>query len=175
MADNQKPRVEQKWIEQELEQSLRRVAAPDALWDRLQRPEPARSRVQARFMALATVPVVMLVALLGLHTRSGPAVQFRSSDPVEVQAWVKSKTGLDVPMHGAKLAGASLVPGGVSGAAVEITYRGDGAMKLMVSAGRAATGKIPAGLQWTAGGLNYQLACADQQDLKACALCHVGG
>ena len=105
MAENQNG-----WIERELEQSLRRVAAPEELWDRLQSPQPVRSRVQTRFMALATAPVVMLVALLGSHSANVPPVQFRSSDAREVQAWVKARTGLDVPMHAGNLAGASIGP-----------------------------------------------------------------
>lgn len=169
MAENQ-----DRWIERELEQSLRRVAAPEELWDRLQSPQPVRSRVQTRFMALATVPVVMLVALIGSHSSNVPAVQFRSSNPVAVQAWVKAKTGLDVPMHEARLAGANVTSAG----AAEIAYRGAGSMTLLVST-EAATQPRSAGnptvLSWSASGLTYQLACAEQQDLKACALCHIGG
>ena len=57
------PETNRKWIEQELERSLRRVSAPDELWDRIQSPQRSRVRVRTRFMALATVPVVMFVAL----------------------------------------------------------------------------------------------------------------
>ena len=165
MAENQ-----DRWIERELERSLRRVAAPEELWDRLQSPQPVRSRVQTRFMALATVPVVMLVALLGSHSANVPAVQFRSNDAQAIEAWVKARTGLDVPMHSGKLAGASVVHGGVA----EIAYRGEGGMKLMVSA-EPAFSRNANGFSWTTGGLVYQLSSAEQQDLKACALCHVRG
>lgn len=165
MAENQ-----DRWIERELEQSLRRVAAPEELWNRLQSPQPVRSRVQTRFMALATVPVVMLVALLGSHSANVPSVQFHSNDAQEIQAWVKIRTGLDVPMHAGKLAGASVLSGG----AAEIAYRGEGRMTLMVSAG-SATARNANVFSWTAGGLTYQLASAEQQDLKACALCHIRG
>ena len=158
------------WMERELEQSLRRVAAPEELWDRFQSGQPARTRVHSRFMALAaTVPVAMLAALIGSHSKSVPGVQFRSSDPVEIQAWVKSRTGFDVPMHSAPLAGASVAPG----RGVEIAYRGQGSMRLLVSEAAA----VPANsniLSWTRGGLTFQLASAEQQDLKSCALCHVG-
>jgi len=166
MAENQ-----DRWIERELEQSLRRVAAPEELWDRLQSPQPVRSRVQTRFMALATAPVVMLVALLGSHSANAPSVQFRSSDAREIQAWVKARTGLDVPMHAGNLAGASVLPG----SAAEIAYRGAGNMTLLVSLEAASTARNANVLSWSTRGLTFQLACAEQQDLKACALCHVGG
>jgi hypothetical protein len=166
MAENQ-----DRWIEQELERALRRVAAPEQLWDRIQSPEPVRSRVHTRFMALATVPMVMLVALIGSHTRNVPAVQFRSSDPAAIQAWVKSGTGLEVPMHAGKLAGASIV----SARTAEIAYRGEGNMTLLVSARAAQSPRNSNVFSWTANGLTYQLACAEQQDLKTCALCHIGG
>ena len=166
MAENQT-----QWIEQELERSLRRVAAPEQLWDRIQSPRAVRSRVHTRFMALATVPAMMLVALIGSHTRPVPAVQFRSSDPAAIQTWLKTSAGLDVPMHSGRLAGASVVSAGTA----KIAYRGEGNMTLLVSAQAALGARNSNRLSWTANGLTYQLACAEQQDLKACALCHVGG
>ena len=166
MAENQN-----RWIEQELERSLRRVAAPEQLWDRVQSPQPVRSRVQTRFMALATVPVVMLVALIGSHSKNVPAVQFRSNDPAAIEAWIKAGAGVDVPLHAGKLAGASVV----SASAAEVVYRGEGSVTLRVSTGTRSVEKSPNVLAWMSGGLTYQLACAEQQDLKACALCHIGG
>ena len=166
MAENQ-----DRWIKQELERSLRRVAAPEQLWDRIQSPQLVRSRTQTRFMALATVPMVMLVALIGSHTRNVPAVQFRSSDPAAIQAWIKAGTGLDVPMHAGKLAGASIV----SARTAEIAYRGEGNMTLLVSTRTAQAPRNANMLTWTANGLTYQIACAEQQDMKACTMCHVGG
>jgi hypothetical protein len=166
MAENQT-----QWIEQELERSLRRVAAPEQLWNCIQSPQPVRSRVQTRFMALATVPAVMLVALIGAHTRQVPAVQFRSSDPAAIQAWLRTSAGLEVPMHAGKLAGASVVSAGTA----KIAYRGQGNMTLLVSVQTGLGARNSSRLSWTANGLTYQLACAEQQDLKACALCHIGG
>lgn len=166
MAENQ-----DRWIEQELERSLRRVNAPEQLWDRIQTPQPVRSRVHTRFMALATVPMVMLVALIGSHTRNVPVVQYRSNDPVAIQAWIKASTGLDVPMHAGRLAGASIV----SARTAEIAYRGEGNMTLLVSTQAPQAPRNSNRLSWTANGLTYQLACAEQHDMKACALCHIGG
>ncbi len=171
-----KPESQKRWIEQELEQSLRRVAAPEELWDRLQGPKPGPARVRTRFMAWAAVPLVMplvmLIAVFAPHTRNEPGLQFRSSDPAEIRAWVRANTSLDVPMHAGNLAGANAIsPDGA-----EIAYRvGDRNMSLLVSAGPVLPDKSPRHISWTAGGKTYLLACAEPRDLKACALCHVGG
>ena len=159
------------WIERELEQSLRRVAAPGELWDRVHRAEHPRARSSSRFVAWATVPVLMVAALLGTHTRNNSAVQFRSSDPVEVRAWVRANAGIDVPLHDGNLAGARLLG---PGAAV-IAYRVQGRdLSLVVSSRRAVPPK-GASISWKTGGQAYLLACSEPQYLKSCTLCHVGG
>jgi len=167
-----KPETSKQWIEQELEQSLRRVAAPQDLWDRIHSSQQPRIRVRTRFMAWATVPVVMLVALWGSHPRSNAAIQFRSSDPGEIRAWVRANADLDVPLHDGNLAGASIV----SPRTVEIAYRTGGhEMSLFVSDAAAPVRAAVGTISWSAGGQAYLLACAEPQYLKSCALCHVGG
>jgi hypothetical protein len=167
-----KSETQKQWMEQELERSLRRVAAPEELWDRLQHPGQQPARVRTRFMAWATVPVVMLVALWTPHARNTAPLQLHSSDPVEVQAWVRANTSLDVPLHAGNLAGANAV----SAQTAEIEYRVDGRkMSLLVSSEPVFSERKVAHISWTAEGKTYLLACAEPQDLKACALCHVGG
>ena len=166
------PETNRKWIEQELERSLRRVSAPDELWDRIQSPQRSRVRVRTRFMALATVPVVMFVALLGSHQSSNPAIQFRSSDASEIRAWVRANADLDVPLHDGNLAGASMV----APHTVEIAYNAGGhKVSLLVSNTPERDRRASASISWSAGGQTYFLACAEPQYLRACALCHVGG
>lgn len=166
------PKTHKHWLEQELEQSLRRVSAPQELWDRIQSPQQTPARVRTRFMAWATLPVVMFVAFWGAHSRNNPATQFRSSDPVEIQAWVRANTGLDVPLHSGHLAGAKLVSTGTA----EISYRLAGHdATLLISNAPVAIRRNGASVSWTTAGLTYQLACAEPQDFKTCVMCHVGG
>jgi hypothetical protein len=165
------PKTRKHWLEDELEQSLRRVSAPEELWDRVQSPQQAPTRVRTRFMAWASVPVVMFVALWGSHSRNNPAIQFRSSDPVEIQAWVRANTGLDVPLHGGYLAGAKLASTGTA----EIAYRIAGHDATLRVSNAPASARRNRTVSWTSAGQNYQLACAEPQDFKACVMCHVGG
>ena len=160
------------WMEEELERSLRRVSAPEELWDRIQSPQHVRARVRTRFMAWATVPVLMFAALWGSHSRNNPSVQFHSSDPAEIRAWVKANAGLDVPLHAGNLAGAKVV----SARTAEIAYKVAGRdVSLLVSDARTSVRRNGRSVSWMSGGQTYLLACAEPQDFKACVMCHVGG
>ena len=164
--------TERHWMEEELERSLRRVSAPEELWERIESPQKTRARVRTRFMAWASVPAVMLVALWGSHPRNDPAIQFRSSDPAEIRAWVNANSGLDVPLHAGHLAGASIL----SARKAEIVYRfGSRDVSLFVSSVLTSVRRDEKTTSWMAGGQAYLLACAEPEDLKACLLCHVGG
>lgn len=166
------PESRKQWMEEELEQSLRRVTAPQDLWDRIHSSQQPRLRVRTRFMAWATVPVVMLVALWGSHPRSNGAIQFHSSDPAEIRAWVRTNADLDVPLHDGNLAGARIV----APHTVEIAYRAGGHdVSLLVSNTLTPDRRSGASISWMAGGQAYLLACAEPQYLKSCTLCHVGG
>ncbi len=167
-----KRETDKRWIEQELERSLRQVSAPEELWERIQSPLPERARIRTRFMAWATVPVVMFVALLGSHPRSKPANQFDSHDPAEIRAWVQANTGLDVPLHDGNLAGANVI----SAHTARIAYRISGRnVSLLVSDAAPSVRRDTKSISWTAGGQTYLLACDEPQDLKTCVMCHVGG
>ncbi|HTS47482.1 MAG TPA: hypothetical protein VMH05_06035 [Bryobacteraceae bacterium] len=167
-----KPETHKQWIEEELERSLRRVSAPEELWDRVQSPQQARARLRTRFMAWAAVPMLMFVAVWGTHSRNNPAIQLHSSDPAEIRSWVKANTGLDVPLHAGNLAGAKVV----SSHTAEIAYRVAGRdVSLVVSDARPSARRNGRSVSWMSGGQTYLLACAEPQDFKACVMCHVGG
>jgi len=167
-----KPETHRQWMEEELERSLRRVSAPEELWDRIQNPQPARGHVRTRFMAWAAVPALMFVAVWGTHSRNNPAIQFHSSDPAEIRAWVRANAGLDVPLHAGNLAGAKVV----SPHTAEIAYRVAGRdVSLLVSNARTSVQRNGRSVSWMTGGQTYLLARAEPQDFKACVMCHVGG
>ncbi len=167
-----KPETHKNWMEEELERSLRRVSAPQELWDRIQSPQHARASARTRFMAWAAVPMLMFVAVWGTHSRNNPATQLHSSDPAEIRAWVKANAGLDVPLHAGNLAGAKVV----SARTAEIAYRVAGRdVSLLVSESPASVRRNGRAVSWMTGGQTYLLACAEPQDFKACVMCHVGG
>jgi hypothetical protein len=125
------------------------------------------------------------MALLGLAHE--PEMEFRSADPAEMGAWVKTQTGLDIPWrnpsNSVRLIGAHVV---TRGAAVEIVYRaGERKSALVVSKGGFTLasdrhwGFNPElyrnlkTVSWVAGGQVYTLACAVPGDLQfACRICH---
>ncbi len=166
--------VEKTWMEAALERRLSPVAAPDELWDRVQFPRMERPRVHtsvnaARMSACATLAVAIIVLVWQFHT-SGAAVQFRSSDPAAVRTWIQANAGIDVPLHAGNLEGASVKNG-----RAEIAYRVGGRDLSLAVTKRYETGwKNGARLAWAAGGQTYMLSCDTPEDLRACALCHLG-
>ena len=166
-----KPGIQKQWMVEELEQSLRRVCAPEELWDRIQSPQHTRARVRTRFMAWAAVPMLMFVAVWGTHSRNNPSIQFHSSDPAEIRAWVNANAGLDVPLHAGNLAGAKVL----SAQTAEIAYRVGGRDVSLLVSKTADVQRNGRSVSWTTGGQTYLLACAEPQDFKACVMCHVGG
>jgi hypothetical protein len=175
-------------LETVLSRHLRPVRAPEALWDRVQNPPVMRARRAHLVWALAAAAVVA-VGLWGFHPREESTaalergiVDFRSSEPAKVRAWVRANTGLDIPLRLEAtslvvLIGASMVKGGRA----EIIYRADGYdAALVVSKAASAAGDghrfVSRGngvASWTMHGQLYTVACADPQ--AACLLCHGGG
>jgi hypothetical protein len=155
--------TEKTWIESALEQRLARVGAPDELWDRVVTPRAQRPRLRvARLSACGTLAVALLL-VWGAGPRN---VQFASSDPIAIRAFVRANSGIDVPLHAGPLVGANAAAG-----RAEIVYRVNRReLKLVASNADAARGRM----SWSAGGRNYMLACDAPADLKACALCHLG-
>jgi hypothetical protein len=190
-------------IEPVLERHLGPVTAPDELWKRIQYPKaprqqafhlrlvwalPAGLLVLAMMWAIYPGPEVHSTQALGMRALSrGPAdLEFRSAEAGEIQAWVKTRTGLDVPILAEpaptiRLLGAQVVTGRTMMA--EVGYRiGDRDAVLLISKAdstRTGNGRHsgPFGdtryFSWAMGGQVYTLACATPEDLRvACQLCH---
>src|SRR5207244_1248109 len=89
-------------IEPILAQKLRRVAAPEELWERIQSPRHNQApRDQHRFsgekLAWALV-AAMLVAVLVWGFPSHRDLAIRSADAAQIRKWVKTNAGVDVPL-----------------------------------------------------------------------------
>jgi hypothetical protein len=130
-----------------LERNLGRVEAPAELWDRVAHGrEITRRRAWLPWVLAAACASV---AMAGIFYR--PAVQ--SNDPALIREWVKTRTGMDVPLarqQSVELTGARVVKAGK----IEIGYRSG--VVLVSKADRAA--------HWGA----YAVEC----QAPACVLCH---
>ena len=173
-------------IESVLRQELSPVAAPADLWERLEvralsgmerRRKPLPHKAFWSFASAAAVLVLGSFFLLPRH-------DFRSSNPAQIQAWVKANTGLEIPLQAA--AGIEYLQATGSSGQAEIACRiGNRPAKLTVS--KSTGGVIAASehhaitagkksISWSMSGQVYTLACATPDDLLvACALCHAGG
>jgi hypothetical protein len=197
-------------FESELSRHLGPVKAPDELWDRLQ-GAGAQSQTSFRtpFWTRSWTWVAAAAAIAGLAIgvnlvrnrnqsleelavgslgRNPDQLKFRSAEAKAVRAWIKSGTGLDVPMPSAlspavQLMGATVVSSNVPTA--EVAYRvGDMDVTLAVSkADPAANSKhtfVRSGsyhganfVTWSMRGQMYTVAAADAK--VGCLLCHNGG
>jgi hypothetical protein len=118
-------------------------------------------------------------------------IAFRCQNPAQLRAWVRARTGLDLPLRseaarsiqliGAQLIGAQMIGSARSnGVGVEVAYRaGDSDAVLLVS--RADAGAVNVShhrargnvSSWVMDGQRYTLACNDPAGLQlACKLCH---
>jgi hypothetical protein len=198
-------------FESELRRHLGPVKAPDELWDRLQGSGAGQSQASSRtpFWTRSWTWVAAVAAIAGFaigvnlvrnHNQSieelavgalgrGPdQLKFRSGDARDVRAWIKSGTGLDVPLPSAlspavQLVGATVVSSRVPTA--QISYRvGDMDVTLAISkADPAANSKhtfVRSGsyhganfTTWSMRGQMYAVAAVDAK--KGCLLCHNGG
>ncbi len=173
------------WLEPELEHGLREVAAPPELWDRVQSARAVRPPESTRRLvwALALSVVLAAVALSLVRSpvrRDSQTIAIHCQNPAELRAWVKAKTGIDVPLRGAPPASIRLIGARNEGERVEIAYRaGDGDALLQVSRAAGAadvphsnpSGKVSS---WVMSGQRYTLACDNPADLQlACKLCHL--
>ncbi len=108
-----KPESGKVWLETLLTQHLGRVATPPELWDRIQAPGPVlpqRSHRRMLVWALAATAVIVAAvvvwqqrsrpeALVAQALRRGAGqLEFRSEQAPAIRAWVKERTGLDVPL-----------------------------------------------------------------------------
>jgi len=168
------------WLEPMLARHLGPATAPEGLWERIVEPRPQPSGISTSRLVLAFAAVLVAAVLLwGFHPgrATNQMVEFRSGELAEVRSWVRTNTGLEVPLHSvpsARLIGASVLKSGEASA--RIVYRVDGSdLTLLVA--DAGSAPIPTGsaLSWTAQGQRYTVECDNPEGLKiGCQLCHTG-
>ena len=197
--------------ESELKRHLAPVPAPEELWDRVHsapvvtrvvRLRPARGMTwQWAAAAVATVAIVAGVTVwlnrnisgeeraVRALSRTSEQLQFHSTDAAELRAWVKTDTGLDIPMPAHTASSVQLVGAYVSrkGSAptAEISYRVGGQDATLVVSKIPMDGDgrhqfIKSGSyhgssfqSWTMRGQMYTIASADAR--VGCLLCHSTG
>jgi hypothetical protein len=205
-------KIAKDWHEPELSRHLGPVRAPDELWDRVHGAEvssshrvyTSRPRTRAwqwAAAAAATVAVVAGITVWQNRTLSGEEqavralsrapeqLQFRSADLAELRAWVKTDTGLDVPLpvhtsSSVQMVGAYVSRKGSTPTA-EISYRVGGVDAALVVSripmeGEGRHAFVKSGSyhgssfqSWTMRGQMYTLASADAR--VGCLLCHITG
>jgi len=202
--------------ERELKRHLAPVKAPDELWDRVRsgrashlKPRPAA--MTWRWAAAAVAAVAVAAGAMAWLNRplsneelavralnhSPEQMEFRSESLAELRTWIKSGTGLDIPLTGratpsVRLIGAHVVKASVirkGSPAVEISYRvGDSGVALVISKappqgdGRHAFVKSGSShganfQSWTMRGQMYTIASvgASADARVGCMLCHSPG
>jgi hypothetical protein len=126
---------ENDWIEKELARQLTPVRAPDSLWSRVESARRSqRSSPQAGWILWPAVAMMLLFASGDLlweigkarasitplteqdleAVADGSACDFKSSDPAQIERWVKAKTSMNVNLScgrpgNAQLVGARLI------------------------------------------------------------------
>jgi len=188
------------WLEQVLSRDLAKVEAPPelsdrVLWDRVPAgAQVRRERVMPPLAWAFGAALLVLALALGVRHESHAAGlgqlklgQLQSGDPVQVRAWVKSSTGLDVALpdvlgSSVQLLGARVVDPSVPSVEVEYRVHNLGATLLVAKASDAAGtrhadlktvanrgGKIT----WIARGQLCTLSCPGAEEERvACLLCH---
>ena len=188
-------------IEVELSRHLKPLAAPDDLWRRVQTAPAAKVRKPRWLLWPVAVTVAAASALFYFSLKSDStsslakaawrelssgteAVDFRSSDPVEIRAWIEANAGLDVPLgsaHSVQFIGVTLLRS--SPCMVCVSYRiGDRRGELLVARGGSGGPKHPSIRQtsfrgatvtsWAAAGQTYAIATSIESPHSACILCH---
>jgi len=195
------------WLEPALARNLGQVSAPDELWLRIQNPRvaPARKPITLRTVDLMIVSALLAVVVWGFFPRRalspqelaiqalerGPEnLELESGAVSEIRAWVRKRTGLDLPLPSAtsasvRLKGVCAVKGGAP--TIEVAYRvsGHNAALLVSKASPAIAGdtrhrflkcESTGGIRvssWIMRGQLYTLAYSAPGDLRdECLLCH---
>jgi hypothetical protein len=170
----------------ELRHGLREVTAPPELWDRVRAAKAVSSRENNRTLvwAMAAAVVVMAVGLSLIHrdnVASSPLTSDHCQNPAQLRAWVRAKTGLDLPLRADSSPSIQLISARNEGGRVEIAYRaGNRDATLLVSRADAGSRSAPHNRvngnvsSWVMDGQRLTLACADPAALQlACKLCHL--
>jgi hypothetical protein len=177
-------------LERELHVGLREVSAPAELWDRIQAPQSARL-VQSRgpVWAIAAAVVLVAVGLSLLYARrqsiaadnESPKIALHCENPAQLRAWVRARTGLDLPLRADASPSIQLIGADIDSRGVEVAYRaGNRDAMLLVSRADAGAADVPHNRvsgnhsSWVMDGQRYTLACNDAASLQlACKLCHL--
>lgn len=176
------------WLERKLRRDLQRVPAPGGLWDlvMLPRPDapqpPTRRRTLPWLLAAASVAVASVVAVAwGYYPHA--QVDFRSHQTSVVRDWIRSRTGIDVPLAAQPDSGIEMIQVnlGHSGI-VEVRYRAAG-RDASLTVGRATAARSHREVanihgattaSWTAGQHSFTLSVQHPGDMRAaCLVCHV--
>ena len=187
-------------FEAELTRHLGPVQAPDELWGRVVQGAAGRASVPrwgARQWAAVSLATLALAAgiRVGLNrdlsgeeravralSRTQAQMEFRSGDPAELRTWVKTGTGLDVPLPERLAPSVQVIGANLTGGSAEISYRVGGLDAALVVSKLATEGDgrhtlVKNGsyqgasfLSWTMRGQMYTIASADAR--LGCILCH---
>ena len=193
---------ELQWLEMELARQLNPVTAPETLWGRIHEPRnPPRASsfrlwpIAAALLLTASGGVAWRISLardpvsamekLAERELNGPQrFDLRSQNPLEIRAWVKAKTNIDIELPGSsavRLLGARLIrlDGGPIAA---VAYKvGDSPATLFVCrkrSGGASTAehvfsRAESRLHtWTMRDQVFTIASAAKDPQAACQLCH---
>lgn len=176
----------QNWIEKHLARELSPVSAPRSLWGRVEAARRSdRPSSRAGWILWPAVAAILLVASGDLAWEVGKAhgslapltgrdidtisCDFQSSDPVEVERWVKAHTNVEIGLScgraaGARLRGAKLIEKrGASFGAVAYQVGADAAV-LLISGRHSLFG-------WNQ---EYAIAWTGSKDNPAaCSHCHI--
>jgi hypothetical protein len=169
------------WLERKLARELAPVAAPDILRIRLGFA-PAKRWEFPRVALAVAAAVVMIIAggyaasrtaaldlrqLAARELRGTETVEFASTDPVAIAAWLRREAGVDVPLRpadGVHLTGARLIRRyGVRVAAISLQVNAGKATVLIAHAGPAVEGTPACKIS------DHALAAAPE---AGCHLCH---
>ena len=159
------------WVETALAHELRPAAAPEGLWQRIRDPRPAARPSRTWNLAALAACAALVLATVWLYPGRR---EIRSSDSRQIRAWVRTTSGVDVPLKAQLPAHIQLTGARFTKAQTEIDYRvRDRAGRLIIGGPRIASNSTV--FSWTMDGRVYTLACGDPEDLRlSCSLCHIG-
>src|SRR5579862_5380425 len=141
------------------EEALARVQAPEELWRRIAQdsPGPPAGLLHRALRAKKLTWALAAAALFTAIAWNLPQPDFQSHDPAQIRAWVKEKTGLDLPL--AHSAAVQVTGARLKHNTIEISYlAGNRRGSIAVSQTEPA--------HWSA---SYAVACDFE---AACKLCH---
>jgi hypothetical protein len=188
-------------IEVELSRHLKPLAAPDDLWRKVQTAPVACVRKPRWLLWSVAAAVTAASALFYFSVESDSTsylakaawrelssgtepLDFRSSDPLKIRAWIEANAGLDIPLvstYSVQFIGVTLLR--TSPCIVSVSYRiGNRRGELLVARGGSGGPKHPSIRQtsfkgatvtsWAAAGQTYAIATMESPH-SACILCHV--